>query len=124
MALFDDEQWSLIKGIGIGIGLTLVARELLPPFRDAARPLAKAGLKGSMSVFERSREALARAGETVEDLVAEVKLEREVAALSAAAAARRGGRGGTGDGDSEGNRGPRPVPDPAGDPAEDPGGEG
>jgi hypothetical protein len=114
MALFDDEQWSLIKGIGIGIGLTLVARELLPPFRDAARPLAKAGLKGGMSAFEKSREALARAGETVEDLVAEVRLEREVAALSAAAAARRGAREGSRGGGSGrgGDPGPRAVPDP------------
>ncbi len=104
MAILNDEQWSLIKGIGIGVGVALVGRKLVPPLRDAGRPLAKAGLKGGLELYEQGREAVARAGETLEDLLVEIEVERKTEALGAAAAARRAA-------DPE-QSGPRAVPDP------------
>ncbi len=78
---------TIITGIAVGIGVALVAPVVIPIVASVAKPLAKAAIKGGLMLFERGREAIAEAGEVVEDLVAEAKVEmsesqKEVAAAS------------------------------------------
>jgi hypothetical protein len=88
MAILSDEQRGLLKGLAIGLGAAFLVREILPPFRQALRPFVKAALKSGLHAVERGREKAAELGETLEDLVAEIKLEREIEALEATARSR------------------------------------
>lgn len=55
---------------------TVAALPILVPFiEDAGRPVGKALLKHSLLALERLRIALARAAESLEDLMAEVRVE-------------------------------------------------
>jgi hypothetical protein len=87
MAIFDAGQRKLLAGVVIGVAVSWAARELLAPFGQALRPLAKASIKSGLMAAERGREAVARLSETVDDLVAEVKAERAVDDLTASASA-------------------------------------
>lgn len=69
------------KGFVLGVAATL----LLPLAVTAARPRARAALKGGVLAYERGRELLAELGETVDDLVAEVRAEMEEEAAQAEA---------------------------------------
>ena len=55
MAFFDDEQRKLLTGLALGMGVSWMAREFLTPFRQALRPVAKAGVKSGILMAERSR---------------------------------------------------------------------
>lgn len=58
-------------GIVAGIGAAI----LLPVVVGFGKPVAKAAIKGGISLYERSKGALAEAGEVVEDLIAEARAE-------------------------------------------------
>jgi hypothetical protein len=77
MALFNEKQRSLALGIGIGVAAVVLGRGFLTPFARVFRPLAKAGLKSAVLAYEAGREGMARLAEQVDDLAAEVRLERE-----------------------------------------------
>lgn len=74
-------------GIGAAVLATMVAPVVLPVITTAGRPLAKALIRSGMMFYEKSREAVASAGEVMEDLIAEVRAEeanrRTVAETSA-----------------------------------------
>jgi len=74
MALFDN-GFRVGTGAVIGIGALILAPVLVPAIAAAARPLIKAGLKGSIMLYERSKEMIAETQELFEDMVAEVKAE-------------------------------------------------
>ncbi len=59
------------KGVAVGVGLVAVGLLLLP----AWRPVTRGAIKGGILAFEKSRECWVRAGESLEDLVAEVRAE-------------------------------------------------
>jgi hypothetical protein len=63
------------KGVALGIGAALVAVAAIPVIVQASRPVARIAIKSGILLFEKGREAVAEAGETFEDLVAEVKAE-------------------------------------------------
>ena len=63
------------RGAALGIGAALVAVAAIPAIMVATRPLARVALKSSLLLLEKGREAVAEAGENLEDLVAEVKAE-------------------------------------------------
>ena len=63
------------RGAALGIGAALVAFAAIPAIVIATRPLARVALKSSLLLLEKGREAVAEAGEHLEDLVAEVKAE-------------------------------------------------
>ena len=67
------------KGVMIGLGVVAAGVVLAP----ALQPMARAAVKTGILLFEKGREWVAEAGETVEDLVAEVRAE--LAQQSAAA---------------------------------------
>ena len=77
--------------IALGVGAAVVALAAIPAIVHAGRPIARVALKSGLLLLEKSREAIAEAGENIEDLVAEVRAEmaaeRESYAAAAAAAA-------------------------------------
>jgi hypothetical protein len=76
MGLFDNGlKGNIVTGLAIGIGTALVAPQLIPALAGVVKPLAKAAIKGSLVLYEKSKEAVAEAGEMMEDIVAEVKAE-------------------------------------------------
>ena len=75
MAIWDYRpKANLWTGVAIGVGL-LVAPVVIPMIVAAARPVAKAAIKGSLMLYEKGREMIAEVSEAVEDLAAEAKSE-------------------------------------------------
>ncbi|MGD0885558.1 MAG: DUF5132 domain-containing protein [Thermodesulfovibrionales bacterium] len=93
MGLFDLKG-NVLTGLAIGIGAAVLAPAVLPVIASVAKPAAKAAIKGGILLFEKGREAIAEAGEVVEDLVAEVKSELSEAQESAPATAASEGEPG------------------------------
>lgn len=76
MPTFEDIVKSdLSKGVAIGLGVALAAVTVVPVLVTASRPLARVAIKSGLLLLEKGREAMAEAGESLEDLVAEVKAE-------------------------------------------------
>jgi hypothetical protein len=76
MALFDNGlKGNIVTGLAIGIGTALFAPQVIPALAGVVKPLAKAAIKGSLVLYEKSKEAVAEVGEMMEDIVAEVKAE-------------------------------------------------
>lgn len=68
---------NIIIGVAAGITATILAPLVIPVLAMAARPAAKSLLKGGAILYEKGREALAEAGEEMEDLLAEVRAEMQ-----------------------------------------------
>ncbi len=76
MALFDNGlKGNIVTGLAIGIGTALFAPQVIPALAGVVKPIAKAAIKGSLVLYEKSKEAVAEVGEMMEDIVAEVKAE-------------------------------------------------
>ena len=69
-------------GVALGVALPIV----IPAVVEGGRPLAKALLKHGSLAVQRVQVLAARAAETVEDLLAEVRAESQPAAVGAAVA--------------------------------------
>jgi hypothetical protein len=76
MAVFDTIlRKNVLTGLAIGIGAVWLAPLVLPAAARAARPLAKAAIKGGFALYGRGREALAEVAEVAEDTYAEACAE-------------------------------------------------
>lgn len=76
MALFDNGlKGNIITGLAIGIGASIFAPQVIPALAGVIKPIAKAAIKGSLILYEKSKETVAEVGEMMEDIVAEVKAE-------------------------------------------------
>jgi hypothetical protein len=81
MALLDNGVFgeglkgNLLTGLAIGIGAAILAPVVIPLAAAIVKPLAKAGIKGGLTLYERGKETVAEVGEVVEDLVAEARAE-------------------------------------------------
>lgn len=73
----ENFKSNLITGLVTGLAATLLVPVLRPFLTNASRSLTKATIKGSIHLYERGRESFAELGETVEDLMAEVRSEME-----------------------------------------------
>ena len=62
-------------GIIAGIGAVVLAPVLIPAIAKIAKPIAKTALKSGIMLYEKSKAAVAEAGEVFEDLVAEAQAE-------------------------------------------------
>jgi hypothetical protein len=69
-------------GVAIGVALPII----IPAVLEGGRPLAKALMKHGSIAFQRAQVLAARAAETIEDLLAEVRAEAQPAAVGAAVA--------------------------------------
>lgn len=74
MALFEN-GFKLGTPILLGIGVMILAPVALPIITAAVKPLAKATIKGGLSLIQMSRELISEVAETFEDITAEVKTE-------------------------------------------------
>ena len=66
---------NVVTGLAIGIGAAILAPVIIPLAASIFKPLAKATIKGGITLYEKGQEMVAEAGEVVEDLVAEAKAE-------------------------------------------------
>ena len=66
---------SMGTGLVLGAAVVLLAPVVLPVVAGVAKSLAKAGIKGSLILYEKGKVALEEAKETVEDLAAEARSE-------------------------------------------------
>jgi hypothetical protein len=66
---------NIISGLAIGVGSAILAPLLVPTLSKAAKPLAKAAIKGGLVLFETGKEKLAEAQELMDDLLAEARAE-------------------------------------------------
>jgi hypothetical protein len=82
MSIFKN---NIVTGITAALVTIVIAPVLVPAIKKASRPLAKSLVKGGIFVYEKGREAVANAGEMMEDVVAEVRaetMERQSAATA------------------------------------------
>ncbi len=81
----DILKSNIVVGIGAAVAATMLAPVLIPVLSNMGRPLAKSLIKGGMLFYEKSREAVAVAGEAMEDLIAEVRQDQAVNGAAASA---------------------------------------
>ncbi len=70
--LFEDLG---TPGIVAGIGALVLAPIVIPAIAKIGKPIAKAAIKGGITLYEKSIGTVAEAGEVLEDLVAEARAE-------------------------------------------------
>ena len=70
--LFEDVG---TPGIVAGIGALVLAPIVIPAIAKIGKPIAKAAIKGGITLYEKSIGTVAEAGEVLEDLVAEARAE-------------------------------------------------
>ncbi len=74
--IFEDVAKTVgVPGIAAGVGAVVVAPLLIPIVAKVGKPIAKAAIKGGIVAYEKARGVAAEAGEVLEDLVAEAKVE-------------------------------------------------
>jgi hypothetical protein len=66
---------NFVTALSAAFAATILAPIVVPAIKKSARPLAKSLIKGGISLYEKSREAAAYAGEAMEDVIAEVRAE-------------------------------------------------
>jgi len=71
MARYDG----LMKGVGIGLSAAVLLPVVFSTLAPILRPLARTALRAGVMVYEKGREIFEEFGETVEDVVAEVREE-------------------------------------------------
>ena len=74
MAIFED----LTKGpvpVLLGLGVAMAAPNVIPALAAGLRPMAKALVKGGLTLYDAAKEGVAEAGEQLNDLVAETRAE-------------------------------------------------
>ncbi|WP_448382168.1 DUF5132 domain-containing protein [Desulfosoma sp.] len=76
----------LPKSLLVGVAVAVVAPVLLPVVGAAVRPILKTAIKGGILLYNKGRELVAEAVESVEDLTAEAKAEMEPKAAAPEAA--------------------------------------
>lgn len=74
MSLFKN---NFVVGLTAALAATILAPVLIPAIKRGSRPLAKSLVRGGIMLYEKGREAVASAGEMVEDVVAEVRAEAQ-----------------------------------------------
>ena len=72
MSIFKN---NFVVGVTAALAATVIAPMLIPAIKRSGRPLAKSLVKGGIVLYEKGREAVAGAGEMMEDVVAEVRAE-------------------------------------------------
>ena len=75
MACGDFFKGNIAAGLAIGIGAAVFGPIVLPILAGAGKPIAKAAIKGGITLFEKGKETAAEFGEVFEDIVAEARAE-------------------------------------------------
>lgn len=98
---------NVAAGVGLAVAAAVLAPILLPPVGRAGRPLAKSLVRGAMQLYDKGREVVAVAGESMQDIMAEIRAENAVAAASPGSVPVPAERRRSGDGAAQ------PHPEPA-----------
>lgn len=77
MGMLEDLGKGNMTTVMVGLGVAMVAPTVLPALASGLRPLAKAVVKGGVTLYDAAKEGVAEAGEQVNDLVAEARAEME-----------------------------------------------
>jgi len=77
MGLLKDSLKTTVGGLAIGIGAAVLAPIVVPILASIAKPLTKAVIKEGLILYEKGKETVAEAKETMDDLLAEAKSEIE-----------------------------------------------
>jgi hypothetical protein len=64
-----------IQGFAVGVGVTVAVSAIAVTLVVGRRPFARAVIRGGNMLVEKAREAAAEAGEIIEDLIAEARVE-------------------------------------------------
>lgn len=72
MSIFKN---NFVVGVTAALVATVLAPIAVPAIKRCSRPLTKFLIKGGIVLYENAREAVAHAGEMMEDVVAEVRAE-------------------------------------------------
>jgi hypothetical protein len=83
-ASVDILKNNIVVGLGIAVAATALAPILLPVLGGVGRPLVKSLVKGGMALYEKGRESVAMAGESLEDLMAEIRTDEATIAAAPA----------------------------------------
>jgi hypothetical protein len=83
----DIIKSNIVVGVSAALAVTVLAPVLVPVLATVGRPIAKSLLKGGLMLYERGREAVAAAGESMEDMVAEIRAEEAMQAAAPQSAA-------------------------------------
>jgi CO dehydrogenase/acetyl-CoA synthase alpha subunit len=75
MGLLKDSLKTTVGGLAIGIGAAVLAPIVVPILASIAKPLTKAVIKEGLILYDKGKESVAEAKETIEDLMAEAKAE-------------------------------------------------
>lgn len=104
MAVEDFLKGGKSKGFALGVGVALLAPVAVGVLATVGRPLLKSALKTGLLMYEKGMEKAAELGETLDDMVAEVRAEVDeelmagaVGAETATAAQDESGAGQTGE---------------------------
>lgn len=73
--MFFNGTRNFVLGFTIGFGGGLIAREAFPSIARAIRPAMRGSLRVGIQSMERMREGMAHFGETIEDLLEEVRFD-------------------------------------------------
>jgi hypothetical protein len=92
----DSIKSNIIVGVSAAVAVTVLGPILKPVLATVGRPIAKSLLRGGLMLYEKGREATAVAGETVEDMVAEIRAEDAAQATARGAAGQAAAGTGTG----------------------------
>jgi hypothetical protein len=84
MSMIEDMLKGSWGAALVGVGVAIVAPTVLPAVGTAFRPLAKSAIKSGILLYNGVKEAIAEAGEQMNDMVAEVQAEVEEEADGAA----------------------------------------
>lgn len=72
MSIFKN---NFVVGVTAALAATVIAPILIPAIKRGGRPLAKSLVRGGILLYDKGREAVASAGEMMEDVIAEVRAE-------------------------------------------------
>ncbi len=75
MALFEDITKGPLSTVLVGLGVAMAAPTVVPALANGLRPLAKALVRGGLTLYDAAKEGVAEAGEQLQDLVAETRAE-------------------------------------------------
>jgi hypothetical protein len=67
-----------VRNTAIGVGVAVLVPIAIIKLAPYVRPLARSAIKGGLIAIEKGREVLAEMGESMEDLVAEVREDLRV----------------------------------------------
>lgn len=68
-----------IQGFAVGVGVTVAVSAIAITLVVGRRPFARAVVRGGNMLVEKAREAAAEAGEIIEDLIAESRIDEDEA---------------------------------------------